>query len=1165
MSMESLTAVKTILGSIEADPAGIERFLSFLGYPILPQKEQPLDPDTLFQQKELRERIAGARKLFSMQATWEHPSTGQTFKREAAVVLIETTDDQVLKTRLSFEISRYAVKFGLPATQALFFLVAPKSRSFVVITYEASETADKTQVRRLIVDLDNVARTDVDALSGLFFSKMTQETIIQRFRAALPYLKVGREFFQQYHDFFSKLSTRVSKVLGSDQEAYGYVQRLMGRITFLYFLQRKGWLDGDRSYLKRRTGKLGGLELFDFLQELFDRLNTEDHPPDKGKIPYLNGSLFEEERYPRPQLRRIGEACAPFLGDLMKTLDQYNFTISESTPLDKEVAVDPELLGSLFESMLPETERGDKGTFYTHQEEMLFMAGEAMRVYLQRFHNLLSQAQIFYLVHGLELPTSEKIEPKLARDVKDRLRAIKVLDPAVGSGGFLMAMLQRLLETRSRLNGIVGTVERDYDSKLEMIENSLFGIDIEEEAIELARLRLWLTLVVDEPVENVRPLPNLDYNLHKGDSLKIPEFEKQRQAKLTVDMTIRGALLNEITSVREEYSRSHGKEKETKRTELDAALRKLLEVETGVRPPRIIPFSYRFFFADLMAGGGFDIVLMNPPYIQQEDIGKLPSQDPKTYKSDIALDAELLTEKKFSPNKQSDISVYFHIRSLSLLRDGGAAVVIATNKWLDARYGVPLQEYLLKNATLECVYDSARKSFSAEVNTVITIVRRTSERSLDNIVRFVNFQSPFGDVSADLLREVADEMNEGVHFRKMYRITARSQQHLCEDGLSEENEEVAPSEAGNEKLVIVEGPNSGGIGGQKEYVGTKWGNLHLRAPSVYYQLLVRAGTKLVPLGKSDRILRGFTSGNIDFFILSRIKSESTKLVRCRNGFGHKFVVENEFCPPILRDPEDVSTYFLKSSEVSNRVFLCRLPRSRLRGTHALDYIKWGETSDEAKVKVLRGKDKGKKVRIPDLATVSGRLEWYQLPNTLPTRLLLPKIVKNRHVIPLCEHEVYATDNYNMLYANNPLDLWLYLNSSVFRLFMELNGRSEGAGALQVMAYEYRQCPALIPLPALSGSFKKLQVFKSRVAHRFVNISESGPLEFDQEDRRELDQLVLESMGFTDKKERGEVLEQIYSWLRARVQERLLKAKSGPESVVNNLGGRGGQADLREFE
>jgi len=761
----------------------------------------------------------------------------------------------------------------------------------------------------------------------------------------------------------------------------------------------------------------------------------------------------------------------------------------------------------------------------------------------------------------METPGERRIEPKVARELKDALRRIKILDPAVGSGGFLIAALQSLLAIRERLNRIIGTVEPAYDAKLEMIENNLFGVDIEYEAIELARLRLWLTLIVDEAVENVRPLPNLDFNLHQGDSLKIPPFEKKvRQTKITSDHSFRDALLRQISQTREEYNRSHGKAKERIREELEKALRKLVELETGATP-KILPFSYKYFFADITADGGFDVVMMNPPYIQQEDVGKLPGQNPKTYKSEIAEDMKSVTANRFSPNKQSDVSIYFHIRSISLLKESGVAVVIGTNKWLDARYGIPFQEFLLRNTSVECIYDSAFRSFAADVNTVISVIRRTSVGTTENPAHFVYFRMPFKEVEGTLIEEILAHRNEGLFFKQLYRMTVRTQGQLYEDGLTEVDEDLEKISIRKSALKVLSKP-------ERKYVGTKWGNLHLRAPPVYYEIASRFRGRSKPLGQIYFLMRGATTGAVDFFLLKELEKDNTRgLVKCRNGFGKELWLEGRFCPPVLTDPEDIEGYVVSKRDLSTRIFMCTEDKGSLSGTKALEYIQWAEENNEAKVRIIRGEKREKLVRLPELPTMQGRSNWYQLSSIEPPDIMLPNIVKNRHVIPLSPDKVYSDDTFIGIHVKKGQDsrnLWLYLNSALFRLFMELNGRSEGAGALHMMVYEYKQCPLPYPLPNLEAEFKALKQFASRTAYRIVNVSEESPLELRQPDRRELDELVLRHLGIDKADERRRVLDEIYKWLEQRVAERLTKPKTAPESAAQSIGRRE-STDLRQFQ
>lgn len=1134
------------LSRMKADIQGISNLLSELGYSLLPDKNQLLDVSILLQRKDLREKVIDARKLFSLRSQWTHPETGQAFSKEAVVLAFELSNEELLSQRWPFEITRYVSLHGMPFSQGILFFWARKGSSFAVTAYTQSATQpDAVVVRRLLVELENVARTDLESLIGLYGLSLQPKSIIQSFLDALPYSKVGVEFFSAYHTLFQIVTSRLlkTKALSSEEEIYEYAQRLLGRIVFLYFLQRKGWLAKDKAFLKKGRKGLSSEELFDWLHEVFSKLNNENRSEaDLRAIPFLNGSLFEKDRYAESQMRKIRTACSPVLPELLETLDRYNFTISESTPLDKEVAVDPELLGNILESMLPEVERGDKGTFYTHQDEMLFMAREGIRSYLERFPDLLNKEQVLYLTYGIDSSSRPRLEPRKAREVKDKLRAIRILDPAVGSGGFLLAVLQTLLNVRRRLNGIIGAFEQDYDMKLEFVEKCLYGVDIESEAIELARLRLWLTLVVDESVENVRKLPNLDYNLYRGDSLKLSPAEKGIQTTLKTDHVRRKATTNLIGSLRTQFVKSYGKAKTNAAIELNGALMDLIELDTGHKPPDPIPFSYRYYFSDIMADGGFDLILMNPPYIRQEEIGRLPGQDPGRYKDEIISDMTRITGNKFVPDKKSDISVYFHVRALSLLKRGGTAAVIASSKWLDVGYGAPLQEYMLCNSSIEYVFESVDRSFSAGVNVVITIITKRTGNQLENLTRFVYLKQPFADVSVTSLSDILRTV--GWKETMQYRLRTKTQKELLVEGHMP-HKNLGEINAKGIIPLSSDLPTKSVTKEEIGYVGSKWGNVWLRAPRIYFAILERCNRDLARLHPTVGIKRGLLTGCNDYFILkSSGKGEKRGTLRCTNGFGYEFELEEKYCLPILRDPESVRSYITKSTEMQHRVFYCREKRELLRGSQALEYIKWGERNY---TEVIRGKDKGSKTRICDLSTVKSRTEWYRLSDTEPSTVALPIIVKNRHLIPGSEVALLTTHNFDLLYCDHPIDLWLYLNSMVFRMFMELYGRIEGEGALQLMVEEYKLCPVMKSFPGLSEKFRKLEQFKRRDAYKVVNIVEEGPLELQHGDRKELDELVLSRLGFTVVKERESILNELYVWLQDFVRWRLERPIKAPKS------------------
>ena len=663
----------------------------------------------------------------------------------------------------------------------------------------------------------------------------------------------------------------------------------------------------------------------------------------------------------------------------------------------------------------------------------------------------------------------------------------------------------------------------------EIIEKNLFGVDIEQEAVELTQLRLWLSLVVDESIEKVEPLPNLDFNICRGDSLIIPPIE-ERQTRLDIDWELCDALVKKIETVRGEFTCAHGLEREERKKELQHLINKLVKLQTNIEHIDVWQeFSYKYLFPDIMASGGFDIVLMNPPYIRQEDIGRLPGQNPTSYKSKIIEDVQKITDKKFVPNQQSDISVYFHIRALSLLKPGGVAVVIASSKWLDVRYGIPLQEYLLNNIAIDYVFDSTDRSFSADVNTVITVMRKVSTSPLQNIVKFVCFRTPYKDVSIQTLIEIhTQQFAENIINNEKYRMVMRTQQMLLKDGQEVEEGKKRPT-----------------------YVGTKWGNLYLRAPEVYYKIIERAHNKLKKMGEVCEIKRGFTTGCDDFFYVQIIKDDEKtqpNLVYCKNGLNYYFWIEKEFLAPVVTTPREISTYSFDINSLHYHVFLCKKDKKDLQNTYAYKYIEWGEKSSKAQVEVIKGKDKGKKVQICKLEGIKCRKRWWQLPDLMPSRVLLIDKHRNRIFTPLCSEEVLMNAALYPLYAEQSLSMWLYLNSTFFILLKHLYGREEGGGAIRCVVYEYKLMPILDPLPPLEKDFKQLETFVKREPFNILPTKENQQSELEQQDRKELDDIVLKELGFTDPNERAQIQQELYEAVRQLVKDRIRKGESSPREI-----------------
>lgn len=418
----------------------------------------------------------------------------------------------------------------------------------------------------------------VEKLSKAFFDEYTlhyknycnylQESI---FRSSVFNISWTKETTQKDKDKLSK-------------PIRDFVKKMLGRIVFLYFVQKKGWLgasntqyiDGSGDFIKKLFVQSGGSDSFyyNWLSVLFfdtlnrERLHDEFKMPDGSevKVPFLNGGLFDKEDYddgiltfPSKLFHNsdfedviLTEKNSINARGFLDFLDAFNFTIHEDSPDDHTVAVDPEMLGHIFENLLEDNK--DKGAFYTPKEIVHYMCQESLIEYLtthlandytvykklgndqlELFGNEARTGQLSLIetlgTKGLDREEVQNIvkfknlgsltEDQMKR-IDNLLDIVKICDPAIGSGAFPMGLLQEIFSIKEL---IAYQMDKDWDparTKLNIIQNSIYGVDIEKGAVDIARLRFWLSLVVDE--EKPKPLPNLDYKIVVGDSL-ISKFE----------------------------------------------------------------------------------------------------------------------------------------------------------------------------------------------------------------------------------------------------------------------------------------------------------------------------------------------------------------------------------------------------------------------------------------------------------------------------------------------------------------------------------------------------------------------------------------------------------------------------------------------------------------
>jgi len=398
--------------------------------------------------------------------------------------------------------------------------------------------------------------------------------------------KVTKEFFKKYRDLFLELledfeqneefkNVVVDKKISSTPD---FVKKLMGQIVFLYFVQKKGWLGvrpnenwgtGNQAFLRFlfETCKKADKNYFnDYLEPLFYKALAEKNKDDyfeplNCKIPFLNGGLFESVYdWENTQINIHNKT----LGKVLDFFDQYNFTVDENTPSDQEISVDPEMLGKIFENLLEVKDRKDKGAFYTPREIVHYMCRESLIQHLVS-ENTVPEDRIRKIFENKDTDLSVLVDDerktatiKKMQDLKDiaekvdlSLRNIKIVDPAVGSGAFPMGMLNEISSVRYFLNSNflhkLNTAGKEltlYDIKKETLENCIYAVDIEPGAVEIAKLRFWLALIVEyeSSDSNIAPptLPNLDYKIMQGNSL----LEEYEGVKLFDEKLLKQPLIN---------------------------------------------------------------------------------------------------------------------------------------------------------------------------------------------------------------------------------------------------------------------------------------------------------------------------------------------------------------------------------------------------------------------------------------------------------------------------------------------------------------------------------------------------------------------------------------------------------------------------------------------
>jgi len=572
-----------------------------------------------------------------------------------------------------------------------------------------------------------------------------------------------------------------------------------------------------------------------------------------------------------------------------------------------------------------------------------------------------------------------------------------------------------------------------------------------------------------------------------------------------------------------------------------------------------------------------DAVVGNPPYVRQEDIPK----DNKD-KYDRLVKEEW---KGIDLSGRSDLHLYFWPHAATFLKEDGYFCFLTSSQWLDVEYGFRLQGWILQNFEIVAVIESVDEPWfvGARVVTAITILRRqgAERKRMESAVRFVQLRMPISEILAND-GTTADQMAVASEFRdellalekntvsSRYRARLVKQSDLWSDGL---------------KMGAIMGETGA-------YYGSKWG-VHLRAPDVWFDILEKAGMSLSPLGEIAQIARGITTGKDSFFFPRDISDEllqkyptaadfeeaalgvprkkvadgTVRLVECGEGRGEVKPLEAEYLEPEVHSLMEISRFTVSPEDCSRKILLVNKKKSQLKGTYVLEYIKWGER---------QGVHKGATCA----ARVTSERDWYDLTGHERGAIFLAKSQQYKHIAPINDENLQCNCNLYDVHLKDKAKVNAVagiLNSSIVLLSKFQFGRPIGVeGNLKTEVVDVNMM--LVPNPE-----KAKAAHIKRVADAFSKMKERGALyflserrlremvyrrqgkeaelrnlsdlsELDMADRHDLDDAVLEMIGFSSKTERKAWLEKIYSYLREHFE--LTRQKEEKAIENKKTSGRG---------
>ena len=987
---------------------------------------------------------------------------------------------------------------------------------------------------------------------------------------------MNTEFQIQYQEYYEEFKGNLIDLGFEQLEVNRYCTILLNRLLMLCFIQEQGWLDGKKRFLQwfiDQFEKSSNSESFHTTwinTLLFNTLNIPPcarilHPElpievsnALRRMPYLNDGLFEKLDLDHKNVQIPDETLKSVISGLIT----FEYTTLEHKMDTRSDHIDPSILGQAYELLLFQGTKESEGVVYTPKSEVDLICRLALYSFilegpvldltssekgelekLRRFENRNELLDLIFT----PLETYNSIEFQDYNILRKLVHKVRIVDPACGSGAFLVGMLLLQIEILEKLGET-----SDFQTRAKLVQNCLHGADLDDWAIRLTEFRLWMVIAQGEASPLRQPvLPNLGLNLIAGDSV-VQEVNKQYfslngyRGKISENMK---ELIETIQNLRNQYFEGDSLLRDDIHQEqvclIEAYLKENIPESLNETLSNLMSLEERVFLWDLsfphiMLAGGFDLAIVNPPYVRSEQIG-----DDVEYKQ--KLQSYILNYHGKVVSGRSDLYLYFFFKILEILQPGGCFVFITSNSWLDVEFGLTLQEKFLESTDLRILLESSvtRAFPGSSINTVITAGRKRVDPST-GLTLFLTLKETYGLKTRHILQK-------GL-------LDSTDIELLTISGVP-----VEISESNQLKRVSIKTESLSRVG------TGKWGRL-LRAPAVFFKISEGENDILTTLGEIAELKRGLTTGANEFFYLPKpgctnkyfraeydsstgclllhilpevsnlfqkqsftIKTPMFRIERqywmheantdsdLKQNYEIVYNTNESFWVPnyVVKGPKEIESILVNPRKLNHVVLLVHEPEELLE-PGIQEYIRWGE--------LFKPEIGG---RYPDRSTCRSRQLWYDLGYPTLPNLLWIKGIWERHLVAFANRMCYIDQQLYGIYVEEPSLLYTtlgILNSTLTALFAELTGRSNlGEGVLWTATYEAESIPTL-----KAPDSRVIELVEKIISKPVRSIFEEI-----EPDKKELDSLFMGLiLGLSDQEQF-----QVYKNVQSLVNSRLRKAKN----------------------